>query len=559
MVDHPLDSRSLARRRVIGARSARLLELAMAVGLALADVPSAAAASAPGLDPASGQVVLESRPVVRFLAAIGNATPAERARQAMERLEALPLDADRQAITTQPFDHRGKRGQAVSIGGTPVFSVIEDDLDKSGSDTTESQAGEAAKQLGEALRARRDQHSLPFLLRAIGSSAVATVILCGLLWGLLWLRRRSVIAVTALAQRYARGLERQGLDPAPLVTAGVRGPFNLLSWLGIAALLDVWIVYVLRRFPATAPWADVITDRVLDIIGDLGLAALRAVPGLVGVIIIVLVARALSRFLSGLFDRVASGTFHVTWLHPETVGASRRIAQTLLWLAALAAAYPYLPGSSSDSFKGLSLLIGVMVSLGSTGLMAQAMSGLVIVYSRSLAVGDLIRYGDVVGAVSEVGLLSTKVVTRRGEEVTVPNNVMVAGGVTNFSRLTRGEGALLTTTVTIGYDAPWRQVEALLLGAASRTHGLVAEARPLVLQRSLADFYVTYDLVMRLENPLDRPQVLSELHGHIQDAFNEARVQIMSPHFQVQPPSPVLAPPPGAQAAAPPRSPPVSG
>jgi small-conductance mechanosensitive channel len=136
---------------------------------------------------------------------------------------------------------------------------------------------------------------------------------------------------------------------------------------------------------------------------------------------------------------------------------------------------------------------------------------------------------------------------------------MVAGGVTNFSRLNRGEGALLTTTVTIGYDAPWRQVEALLLGAASRTRGLVPQARPFVLQRSLADFYVTYDLVSRLENPLDRPQVLSQLHGHIQDAFNQAGVQIMSPHFMVQPPSRVLAPPPGALAEAPARTPAVSG
>jgi small-conductance mechanosensitive channel len=256
---------------------------------------------------------------------------------------------------------------------------------------------------------------------------------------------------------------------------------------------------------------------------------------------------------------VAAGTLSFPGLHPETVGATRRIAQAFLWMAALAAAYPYLPGSSSEAFKGLSLLLGVMVSLGSTGIMAQAMSGLVVVYSRALAAGDSIRAGEVEGVVSEVGLLSTKVITLRGEEVTLPNNVVIAGGVRNFSRLNRGEGALCTTTVTIGYDAPWRQVEALLIRAASGTHGLVAEVPAYVLQRSLSDFFVTYDLVARLENPIDRPQVLSELHGRIQDLFNEAGIQIMSPHFMVQPPAPVLARPAGAGPERPPRPPPVSG
>jgi len=411
----------------------------------------------------------------------------------------------------------------------------------------------------QALRAPRDQRSIPLVLRAVGASAAATALLVLLLWALGRLRRGATRVLTAFAERHTTLLARKGIDPRPLIASGASGLLRLVSLLLVVVLLDFWITYVLGRFPATAPWADALTGRVLAILGDLGLELLRALPGLVGVFVILAAARALSKFLSGLFDRVAAGSFQLPGLHPETVGASRRIAQTVLWMAALAAAYPYLPGSSSDAFKGLSLLIGVMVSLGSTGLMAQAMSGLVIIYSRSLAAGDLIRSGDVEGVVSEVGLLSTKLVTQRGEEVTIPNNVMVAGGVANFSRLNRGEGALLSTTVTIGYDAPWRQVEALLLGAASRTRGLVPEARPFVLQRSLADFYVTYDLVTRLENPIDRPQVLSELHGHIQDAFNQAGVQIMSPHFMVQPPSPVLAPPPGVQAEAPARPPAVSG
>jgi small-conductance mechanosensitive channel len=529
------------------------------MALALLADPARAAPPATEVDPAATVVELESRPVVRFLAPLGHASPAERARQARHRLEALPNDAAGLPVSVKPFQLGEERGHAVLIGDTPILTVVEGDLDPAGNDTTATLAGAAAARLDEALRARHDQRSLPLVLRAIGASAAATAILAFLLWGLAWMRRRAAGAVGAFAESHGGFLARRGLDPRPLIASGSRGLLRLLYWLVAAALLDLWLTYVLRRFPATAPWADAISGRVLGIMGDLGLEVLSSIPGLVGVVIIVTVTRALSSFLSGAFDRVAAGTLTFPGLHPETVGASRRIAQAFLWMAALAAAYPYLPGSSSEAFKGLSLLLGVMVSLGSTGIMAQAMSGLVLVYSRALGVGDSIRAGAVEGVVSEVGLLSTKVITLRGEEVTLPNNVVIAGGVTNFSRLNRGGGALCTTTVTIGYDAPWRQVEALLTRAASGTRGLLAEVPPYVLQRSLSDFFVTYDLVARLENPIDRPQVLSELHGRIQDLFNEAGIQIMSPHFMVQPPAPVLARPTGDGPDRPPRPPPVSG
>jgi small-conductance mechanosensitive channel len=520
-----------------GQHAPRLGPLLLAALLLAMVAPAARAADPVQLD-------VESRPVTRFLAPLGSSSPAERARQARERVEALPHAATDQPVTTAPFQFGDQRGVAVLAGGRLIFTVLEADLDPAAGDQLQPTAAAAAERLGVALQARRDQRSIPLLLRAAGASAGATALLALLLWLLVRLRRGSVEAVASFAQHRARKLVSSGLDPAPLVASAARGLLHLITWLVAALLLDAWLTFVLSRFPATAPWADALTGQVLGIIGTLGLELLRAVPGLVGVALIVVVTRALSSFLSGLFDRVAAGTLRVPGLYPETIEATRRIAQAVLWLAALAAAYPYLPGSNSEAVKGLSLLLGVMVSLGSSGIMAQAMSGLVVVYSRSLSVGDSIRAGAVEGVVSEVGLLSTKLITLRGEEVTLPNNVLVSAGVKNFSRLNGGEGALLTTSVTIGYDAPWRQVEALLLAAATGTPGLHAEVHPYVLQRSLSDFYVSYELVARLERPIDRPQVLSVLHGRIQDAFNQAGVQIMSPHFKAQPPSPVLGPPP---------------
>jgi small-conductance mechanosensitive channel len=271
---------------------------------------------------------------------------------------------------------------------------------------------------------------------------------------------------------------------------------------------------------------------------------LRGIPGLVAVAVIFLVARFVAAFLDGLFDRVERGALTIRGLYPETVSATRRIVAGLVWLVALAASWPYIPGSDSSAVKGLSLLVGVMLSLGSTGLVSQVMSGLAVIYSRALSAGDTVRVGDVEGVVSAVGLLSTKIVTVPGEEVTFPNSVLLGGAVRNYTRLAGGAGPLVTTSVTIGYDAPWRQVHDLLIGAARETPSLRRDPAPFVLQRGLDDFYVEYQLLVRLEgDPLQRPRVLSDLHARVQDAFNAAGVQIMSPHFFMQPEKPVLVPP----------------
>ena len=208
---------------------------------------------------------------------------------------------------------------------------------------------------------------------------------------------------------------------------------------------------------------------------------------------------------------------------------------SLLWLFAIVMAYPYLPGSDTEAFKGVSVFLGMMVTFGSSGLVNQIMSGFMITYSRALRVGDFVRIGDVEGTVTHLGVLSTKVRTLRREEVTVPNNVVVANTTTDFSRLSDSEGVFTPTAVTIGYDAPWRQVQSLLLLAAERTPGLRATPKPVVLQSSLEDFYVKYTLFVSLEQQEARFSTLHVLHSNIQDVFNEYGVQIMSPNYVLDP------------------------
>jgi small-conductance mechanosensitive channel len=198
-----------------------------------------------------------------------------------------------------------------------------------------------------------------------------------------------------------------------------------------------------------------------------------------------------------------------------------------------------------------------MIVLGSTGLVSQIMSGLFVTYSKGVRPGDHVRIGDVEGEVLNVGLLATKLKTLNQEEITVPHSLLVGATTTNYSRLTGEEGMVITVSLTIGYDVPWRQVHELLLLAASRTPGIYQEPPPRVLQRELSNLYVQYDLLAHLEEGKNRAVVISELHAQIQDAFNEYGAQIMSPHFESQPRKPVLVP--KSAWYAPPVSSPASG
>jgi len=193
---------------------------------------------------------------------------------------------------------------------------------------------------------------------------------------------------------------------------------------------------------------------------------------------------------------------------------------------------------------------GLLLTLGSAGMVNQMMSGLVVVYSRMMKPGDMVKVGEVTGQVTELGFLSTKVRTPTGHEITLPNAILTGTSVSNFSRFDKATGPVVSTTVTIGYDTPWRQVHALLALAASRTPGVVRDAKPEIVQTALSDFYVEYQLRCRIEQVEARLGVLSDLHAQVQDAFNEFGVQIMSPHFNSQPAQNVLVPP-GGQAPPP--------
>jgi small-conductance mechanosensitive channel len=224
-------------------------------------------------------------------------------------------------------------------------------------------------------------------------------------------------------------------------------------------------------------------------------------------------------------------------LNHETLQPTTRLTSLAIWLFALAMAYPYLPGAGTDAFKGLSVLIGLMISLGASSVVGQAAAGLILTYTRTLRPGEFVRIGEYEGTVTELGMFTTRIRTGLGEVLTLPNSMITNSVTKNYSRTVQGAGYVVDTTVTIGYDTPWRQVEAMLLEAARRTAGILQDPVPQVFQTALSDFYPEYRLVAQAipSQPRPRAELLSVLHGNIQDVFNEYGVQIMSPHYFADP------------------------
>ncbi len=493
-----------------------------------------ASTAAPSI-PVDEAVALElwNREIIVFRGTLFGAGPEERARRARQRFEELPTSSGGASVHVRPASLGSISGTVVASGDVLLFAVLPEDADALRGETHQQLAERAAQRVREVLDARVSQRRPAELLYGVALAVAATLVLVGGVWGVAALRR---VLLGTIGRLHARRLQRIWGNEVERHVLGLETSLvKLLSWVVWLMLTYGWLSFVLTRFPYTAPWGHQLGDYLTTLLSQLALGVLHALPGLFTVLLILLAARYSVRVLSAFTRSVESGRINVVWLQPETVEATRRVCSVLIWLFAITVAYPYIPGSNSAAFKGVSVFAGLMITIGSAGFIGHLMAGLLVVYARALRKGEMVKVGDTFGVVTEVGALSTKVTTLSLEQVTIPNAVLMSTTVTNYSRLAGEGGAILSTKVTIGYDVPWRQVHALLLLAAQRTSAVRKEPKPFVLQTALSDFYVEYELRVHLDGPENRFTILSDLHAQIQDAFNEFGVQIMSPHFMLQP------------------------
>ena len=530
---------------VLRTRYRRLGGLLTLAALALA-AGAACAADSAGPQPATRDgmpVVIANRQIIILRGPIAGYTARERASAAMERINRA-LDALPDAIVTTEAAEQGST--RVRVGGEHAFLVTPVDIDAQAGETTQLVAQAASQRLDQAILERREQQEPRYLLEALGFASAATLLYGTLLWvifrGSAWARLR----LSGWAAAHPRKLELLGLrviDTGQVVLA-TRRLLGAAAWVIAIVLASGWLSFVLERFPYTRPWGEQLGGRLLGMAKDTALAVVAAMPGLLVAVVIFLAARALNRALAGVFDRVERGEREVGWIDSDTAKPTRRIFNVLVWVFALALAYPYLPGADTDAFKGVSVLVGLMVSLGAASVVGQAFNGFILMYGRAFRSGDYVRIGEHEGTVESLGTFTTRLRTGLGDELILPNSLVMAASIRNYSRAGEGVGCVVDSSVTIGYSAPWRQVHAMLEEAARRTEGIADAPAPYVRQTSLSDFYVEYRLIAYTpaEDPATRVDVLSRLRGSIQDVFNEHGVQIMSPHYMADPAEPQVVP-----------------
>jgi small-conductance mechanosensitive channel len=458
-------------------------------------------------------------------------SPADRARRAERAIDEALARGGPGAVEVRSEP----QGHIVSIDAVPVLILTPGDVDGLGSASLGTASRRAAEALGRSIAETAEARDRRRMVQALAASGAATLALALALWVIRALRRR-LGAKLALALKHKAETSAVS-DVLALQTSRLLGfarwLTGTLAWLLALLLVYEWATFVLTRFPYTRVWGEELDRFFFGLVRHLGGSVLRALPDLAVALAIFLIARGVIGAFKPVFDRAQSGRARIGWLDPDLARPSRRLFSLVVWLFAIVMAYPYLPGADTDAFKGVSVLVGLMLTLGGSSLVGQAASGLLLMYSRTLRVGEYVRIGDNEGTVHELGTFTTKIRTGLGEEVTLPNSLILGTVTRNYSRTVTGTGYIVDTTVTIGYDTPWRQVEAMLIDAARRTAGVLENPAPRVFQTGLSDFYVEYRLVAQAvpSQPRPRAEVLNALHGNVQDVFNEFGVQIMSPHY----------------------------
>jgi small-conductance mechanosensitive channel len=396
----------------------------------------------------------------------------------------------------------------------------------------------------EAMTRYRDERTPERLMQSSFRAAAATGIALLALW-LTWrLFRRAVLA---LDRRYRARLQSLTIQSFEIVRAesiwrALNRVLSVLRWLLLAAIVYAASAFALRQFPWTRATAEHLLDIVVQPVISMAGGLLNYLPKLVFLLVLFAAVRYLLKLMQMFFGAVGAGHIPMRSFEAEWAQPTYHIVRILMILLALVIAYPYLPGSGSAAFQGLSIFAGLMLSLGASSAMASLIAGYTVTYRRAFRVGDRITVGELTGEVSDVRLLVTHLRTVKNEEIVIPNSVVLQSHVINYSKLARSHGLILHTTVSIGYETPWRQVEAMLKVAAERTAGVLPQPAPFVLEKSLGDFAVTYELNVYVESVSLIPQRYAELHRNVLDVFNEYGVQIMTPAYEGDPEQPKIVP-----------------
>ena len=493
--------------------------------------------------PAAGQsapcapVLLEGVEAARICSAAGTLKPDIRAAAISQRLLRVARNPAAPPIQVQSSD-----GVLVLLSGDQlVAAVFEGDAQSAGI-AKEQLAGQWAASFERAARTYRDVHSTQNIIRR---AVLAVLLVAAVTVLLIVIRRGTQRAGTAFWTRLVHRLESADARVVELLPNDVTRNLFVRGLKLVRLAPSLLVIYVaiqllLGLFPATRSLARQMLAATLRPVKAFATAAWDAAPSLAFVALVALFTWYLLRLIRYIFRKVADGTIPIEGFRPSWAGTTQKLVSFFVVVLAALIAYPYIPGSESDAFKGVSLFLGILVSLGSTGLVSNVVSGIMLTYMDAFQVGDMVMIGEQAGFVVKKSVLTTQLKTRTNRVVTIPNSNVLTHQVVNLTS-PDSPGIVVTSTVGIGYDVPWRQVEALLKQAALRTAGVQSPPEPFVLVRALEQFSIAYEINAYLERGMRLYIIEAELNRNVLDAFNNAGIQIMTPAYEGDPERPKVA------------------
>ena len=471
-----------------------------------------------------------------------SAYPAEqRAAAIAGRIKTIAADPNISTEHVRAVD--AELSTAILAGEVRLMMVFDADV-KDGVMPRKAAADLIVAKIQSAMTEYRQARSRQALLKSAAFAAVASVILIMLVALVIWLSRQ---LFSLLERRYLNRIHAVGIQSFQVVRVeqiwmGLRRLLTATRLILIAAIFFVYLHSVMARFPWTRGTANRLRGYILGPLEVMGRGIVKEIPSILFLVMLFLVVRFALRVIHRFFDALRGGEVKLSSFDPEWSESTYKLIRLGIVILALIVAYPYIPGGGSEAFKGITIFLGVLLSLGSSSAIANLIAGYSMTYRRAFRVGDRVKIGDTMGDVTVLRLQATHLTTVKNEEVIIPNSNILNNEVVNYSSLARQRGLILHTTVGIGYETPWRQVEAMLILAAERTEGILKEPIPFVLVKALGDFAVTYEINVYCDTPQAMATIYTSLHRHVLDVFNEYDVQIMTPAYEGDPESPKLVP-----------------
>ncbi|WP_432410351.1 mechanosensitive ion channel domain-containing protein [Rasiella sp. SM2506] len=307
---------------------------------------------------------------------------------------------------------------------------------------------------------------------------------------------------------------------------------KVVKWFAIVASIYIALPTLFKIFPWTRNFADTLFGYVLNPVKSILSSIWNYLPNLIAIIVIVIVFRYVLKGIKFLRDEIANGNLKINGFFPDWAGPTFQIVRVLVYAFMIVSIWNYIPGSDSPVFQGISVFLGFLFTFGSAGSLSNIIAGLVLTYMRLFKIGDRVKIGEVFGDVIEKSSLVTRVRTPKNEIISIPNSTVMSSHTINYSSDAPEKGLIIHTTVTIGYDIPWKKMHAALIEAAKRTNLVMEAPEPFVLQTSLEDFYVAYQINAYIQEANKQATIYSNLHQNIQDVCNEQGIEILSPHYR---------------------------